>query len=60
MKAGPATAARTVADADRRCRPRRFGCDARARPHRDGYQVILNQAAGERLIRVFDPTGTGL
>jgi ParB family transcriptional regulator, chromosome partitioning protein len=36
------------------------GCDARARPHRDGYQVILDQAAGERLIRVFDTTDTGL
>ncbi|MGH8302254.1 MAG: ParB/RepB/Spo0J family partition protein [Steroidobacteraceae bacterium] len=36
-----------------------IGCDARARPHRDGYQVILDQAAGERLIRVFDSTDTG-
>jgi ParB family chromosome partitioning protein len=35
---------------------RAIGCEARARPHRDGYQVILDQAAGERLIRVFDPT----
>lgn len=30
------------------------GCDARARPHRLGYQVILDQAAGERLIRFLD------
>jgi len=36
-----------------------IGCDARARPHRDGYQVILDQAAGERLIRVFDSTVNG-
>ena len=27
------------------------GCDTRARPHRLGYQVILDQAAGETLIR---------
>jgi ParB-like chromosome segregation protein Spo0J len=31
------------------------GCDARARPHRLGYQVILDQAAGERLIQFLDP-----
>jgi ParB family transcriptional regulator, chromosome partitioning protein len=30
------------------------GCDAQARPHRLGYQVILDQAAGERLIRFLD------
>jgi hypothetical protein len=30
------------------------GRDARARPHRLGYQVILDQAAGERLIRFLD------
>ena len=30
------------------------GCDARARPHRLGYQVILDQAAGERLIQFLD------
>ena len=30
------------------------GCDARARPHRLGYQVILDQAAIERLIRFLD------
>jgi ParB family chromosome partitioning protein len=35
------------------------GCDARARPHRHGYQVILNQAAGERLIRFLDGADTG-
>ena len=29
------------------------GCDARARPHRLGYQVILDQAACERLIRLL-------
>ncbi|MGA2009907.1 MAG: hypothetical protein ABSH51_05125 [Solirubrobacteraceae bacterium] len=34
------------------------GRDARACPHRRGYQVILDQAAGERPIRVFDTTGT--
>lgn len=39
---------------------RALGCEARARPHRDGYQVTLDQAAGERLIRVFDTTDTGL
>ena len=33
---------------------RATGCDARARPHRLGYQVILDQAAGERLIRYLD------
>jgi ParB family transcriptional regulator, chromosome partitioning protein len=31
-----------------------IGSEARARPHRDGYLVILDQAAGERLIRMFD------
>jgi ParB family transcriptional regulator, chromosome partitioning protein len=36
-----------------------IGCEAQARPHRDGYQVILDQAAGERLIRVLDATDTG-
>ena len=30
------------------------GCDARARQHRLGYQVIVDQAAGERLIRFLD------
>lgn len=30
------------------------GCNARARPHRLGYQVILDQAAGEQLIRFLD------
>jgi ParB family chromosome partitioning protein len=34
------------------------GCDARARPHRLGYQVILDQAAGERLIRFLDGPDT--
>ena len=37
-----------------------IGCEARARPHRDGYQLIVDQAAGERLIQVFDPSGPGL
>ncbi len=37
---------------------RAIGCEARARPHRDGYQVILDQAAGERLIRMLDTTDT--
>ena len=37
---------------------RATGCDARARPHRLGYQVILDQAAGERLIRFLDSPGT--
>ena len=30
------------------------GCDARARPHRLGYQVILDQTAAEQLIRFLD------
>jgi ParB family chromosome partitioning protein len=34
------------------------GCEARARPHRLGYQVILDQVAGERLIRFLDGTDT--
>jgi ParB family chromosome partitioning protein len=34
------------------------GCDARARPHRLGYQVILDQAAGEKLIRFLDGPDT--
>jgi ParB family transcriptional regulator, chromosome partitioning protein len=37
-----------------------IGSEARARPHRDGYQVILDQAAGEHLIRMFDTTDPGL
>ncbi|MHB8695742.1 MAG: ParB/RepB/Spo0J family partition protein [Solirubrobacteraceae bacterium] len=37
-----------------------IGCEARARPHRDGYQVILDRAAGEQLIRVFGTTDTGV
>jgi ParB family chromosome partitioning protein len=36
-----------------------IGCEAQARPHRDGYQVILDHAAGECLIRVLDATDTG-
>jgi ParB family transcriptional regulator, chromosome partitioning protein len=35
------------------------GCDARARPYRNGYQVILDQAAGDRLILFLDGTDTG-
>jgi ParB family chromosome partitioning protein len=29
------------------------GCDARARPHRRGYQVILDQSAAERLAQIL-------
>jgi ParB family chromosome partitioning protein len=36
-----------------------IGCDARTRPYRHGYQVILDQAAGDRLIRFLDGTDTG-
>ena len=35
------------------------GCDTRARPHRLGYQVILDQAAGEELIRFLGGTDIG-
>lgn len=35
------------------------GCDVRARPHRLGYQVILDQAGGERLMRFLAGTNTG-
>jgi ParB family transcriptional regulator, chromosome partitioning protein len=38
---------------------RATGCDTRARPHRHGYQVILDQAAGERLIRFLNARGVG-
>ena len=34
------------------------GCEAQARPHRAGYQVTLDQAAGERLIRMLETTDT--
>ena len=36
------------------------GCDAHARPHRDGYQVTLDQAAADRLAGLLDarPAGT--
>ncbi|MGH2869078.1 MAG: ParB/RepB/Spo0J family partition protein [Solirubrobacteraceae bacterium] len=30
------------------------GCDARARPHRHGYQLILDQAAAEKLASLLD------
>jgi hypothetical protein len=30
------------------------GCDARARPHRHGYQVIMDQAAADRLAKLLD------
>jgi ParB family chromosome partitioning protein len=30
------------------------GCDARARPHQRGYQVILDQAAADRLAMLLD------
>jgi ParB family chromosome partitioning protein len=36
------------------------GSDARARPHRHGYQVILDQAAGEQLIRFLGGASSGL
>jgi ParB family transcriptional regulator, chromosome partitioning protein len=39
---------------------RAIGSEARARTHRDGYQVILDHAAGECLIRMFDTTDPGL
>ncbi len=34
------------------------GSDTRARPHRQGYQVFLDQAAGERLIRLLNARTT--
>jgi ParB family chromosome partitioning protein len=30
------------------------GCEARARPHRDGFQITLDQTAAERLARILD------
>ena len=36
-----------------------IGSEARVRPRGPGYQVNLDQAAGERLIRVFDMTDPG-
>jgi hypothetical protein len=30
------------------------GCDARGRPHQRGYQVILDQAAADRLAKLLD------
>jgi ParB family transcriptional regulator, chromosome partitioning protein len=35
------------------------GSDARARPHGSGYQVVLDQAAGEQLIRMLDASDPG-
>jgi ParB family chromosome partitioning protein len=37
---------------------RATGCDARARPHGLGYRVILDQAAGEWLVRLLDGPDT--
>jgi len=36
------------------------GCEARARPHRRGFQIILDQAAAERLARILGAEATGL
>jgi len=30
------------------------GCDARARPHRRGYQIVIDQSAADRLAQFFD------
>jgi len=38
---------------------RATGCDAHARPHRHGYQLILNQTAAERLARLLDTVDDG-
>jgi ParB family transcriptional regulator, chromosome partitioning protein len=38
---------------------RATGCDAQARPHRLGYQVILDHTAGDRLIRFLGGRDTG-
>jgi ParB family chromosome partitioning protein len=42
-------AAATLQDAITRA----TGCDAQARPHRHGYQIILDQAAAEKLAQVL-------
>jgi ParB family chromosome partitioning protein len=34
------------------------GCDARARPHRHGYQIILHQGAADKLAQVLGSNGT--
>ncbi len=36
---------------------RATGCEITARPHRRGYQIILDQAAAERLIALLQRTG---
>jgi len=38
---------------------RAVGSDVTARPYRDGYQVILDQAAGEELARLLGPARDG-
>jgi ParB family chromosome partitioning protein len=35
------------------------GCTARARPHRSGYQVILDQVAADQLARLLDVASAG-
>lgn len=35
------------------------GCDAQVRPHRLGYQVVLDHTAGDRLIRFLGARDTG-
>ena len=34
------------------------GCDARARPHQCGYQIILDQAAADQLAKLLDAVST--
>ncbi|HWF49859.1 MAG TPA: ParB/RepB/Spo0J family partition protein [Solirubrobacteraceae bacterium] len=36
------------------------GCEARATPHRHGFQIILDQAAADRLARILDGDMTAL
>lgn len=33
---------------------RALGIDVQARPHREGYQLVLDHAAGDRLVRLLD------
>jgi len=35
------------------------GCETRARPHRDGYQVLLDKAAADRLAELLDADKSG-
>jgi ParB family chromosome partitioning protein len=37
---------------------RATGCDARARPHQRGYQVIMDQVAADRLAKLLDADST--